>query len=105
LTAAPTFAAKAAALPGTVFVTGVDTAQRIVESRYYQESAAAMRDALLQVRTAGCRFLVAGRQVGDRFETLADVPVPAEFADLFAPIAPDDFRADVSSSELRRSVM
>jgi hypothetical protein len=61
-----------------------------------------MREALLQVRKAGCRFLVAGRTVDGRFETLADVAVPAQFADLFTPISPEDFRADVSSTELRR---
>jgi hypothetical protein len=103
LTAAPTFAEKAAALPGTIFVMGVDTAERIVEPHYYQGSEAAMREALSQVRQAGCRFLVAGRKVDERFETLADVAVPAEFADLFVAISPDDFRADVSSTELRRA--
>jgi hypothetical protein len=103
LTAAPTFAEKAAALPETVFVMGVDTAERIVDPRYYQGSHAAMRAALSQVRQAGCRFLVAGRKVGERFETLAEVAVPAEFADLFEPMSPDDFRADVSSTELRRA--
>ena len=102
LTAAPTFAEKAAALPGAVFVMGVDTAERIVEPRYYQGSAAALHAALSQVRKAGCRFLVAGRKAGERFETLADVALPKEFADLFDDIAPDEFRADVSSRELRR---
>ena len=103
LTAAPTFAEKAAALPGTVFVMGVDTAERIVAPRYYAGSDAAMRQALSQIRQAGCRFLVAGRKVDDRFETLADVAVPAEFADLFTAISPDEFRADVSATELRRT--
>lgn len=103
LTAAPTFAEKAATLTGTVFVMGVDTAERIVEPRYYHGSDAAMREALSQVRKSGCRFLVAGRKVDERFETLADMAVPVEFADLFAAISPDDFRADVSSTELRHA--
>jgi hypothetical protein len=103
LTAAPTFAEKAAALPGIVFVMGVDTAERIVDPRYYAGSEFAMREALSQVRKAGCSFLVACRKVGERFETLTDVAVPAEFADLFAAISPDAFRADVSSTELRRA--
>ena len=71
LTAAPTFAEKAAALPGVVFVMGVDTAERIVRPRYYGGSDAALREALSRVRKAGCRFLVAGRKVDERFETLA----------------------------------
>lgn len=101
LTAAPTFAEKAAVLPGVTFVVGVDTAERIIEPKYYGGSHAATRAALCQIRDAGCRFLVAGRKVGERFETLRDVALPAEFAGLFTAIPPEDFRADVSSTELR----
>ncbi len=93
LTAAPTFAEKAAVLPGVTFVVGVDTAVRIVEPRYYCGSQDALHAALCRIRDAGCRFLVAGRPVGARFETLADVAVPPEFAGLFAAIPPGDFRA------------
>jgi nicotinamide mononucleotide (NMN) deamidase PncC len=103
LTAAPTFAEKAAVLPGVTFVVGVDTAERVVHPRYYGDSAEAMGAALCRIRDAGCRFLVAGRKAGDRFETLGDVALPAEFAPLFAAIPPDEFRADVSSTELRRA--
>lgn len=103
LTAAPTFAEKAAALPGVVFVVGVDTAERIVQPKYYGGGEAATREALERIRDAGCRFLVAGRKVGERFETLADVAIPAEFAGLFTAIPPEEFRADVSSTQLRKS--
>jgi hypothetical protein len=101
LTAAPTFAEKSAALPGVVFVVGVDTAERIVQPKYYGGSASATREALERIRAAGCRFLVAGRKDGERFETLADVQVPTEFADMFAAIPADEFRADVSSTQIR----
>jgi hypothetical protein len=103
LTAAPTFAQKAAALTGVVFVVGADTAERIVQAKYYGGSADATRAALEHIRRAGCRFLVAGRQVGNRFETLSDIPIPTEFANLFSGIAAADFRADVSSTQLRQS--
>src|SRR5262245_10487751 len=103
LTAAPTFAEKAAVLPGVTFVVGVDTAERIVHPRYYGGSNEGMRAALCRIRAAGCRFLVAGRKVGECFETLADIELPAEFAPLFAAIPPDEFRADISSTELRRA--
>jgi nicotinamide mononucleotide (NMN) deamidase PncC len=102
LTAAPTFAEKAVVLPGVTFVVGVDTAERIVQPRYYGDREAARDAALREVRGAGCRFLVAGRQAGDTFLTLADVPVPDEFSDLFTAISAETFRADVSSTELRR---
>ncbi|MSR56353.1 MAG: hypothetical protein EXS05_01605 [Planctomycetaceae bacterium] len=101
LTAAPTFAEKALALPGMTFVVGVDTAERIVAPRYYHDSEPAMHDALSQIRSQRCRFLVAGRKQGDRFITLGDISLPSGFADLFAEIPPQAFRADVSSTELR----
>jgi hypothetical protein len=103
LTAAPTFAEKAAVLPGITFVVGVDTAERIVHPRYYGGSEDAMHAALCRIRDARCQFLVAGRKVGDRFQTLSDITIPAKFAPLFSPIPPQEFRADVSSTELRRA--
>jgi len=103
LTTAPTFAEKAAVLPGVTFVVGVDTARRIVEPRYYRGSENQMRAALDQIRGAGCRFLVAGRTTDGRFETLTDIDVPSDSADLFAAIRSEEFRADVSSTELRRA--
>jgi hypothetical protein len=103
LTAAATFAEKAAVLPGVTFVVGIDTAERIVQPRYYGGSEEGMHAALCRIRAAGCRFLVAGRKSGERFETLADITLPREFAALFAAIPPDEFRADVSSTELRRA--
>jgi hypothetical protein len=99
---APTFAEKAAALPGMTFIVGVDTAERIMEPRYYGQSEAALRAALAAIRAHGCRFLVAGRKIGDRFRTLADLAVAADFADLFREIPAASFRADVSSTELRK---
>jgi len=103
LTAAPTFAEKAGVLPGVTFVVGVDTAERIVHPWYYGGSEEGMHTALCRIRDAGCRFLVAGRKVGERFETLGDIELPAEFAALFTAIPPDEFRADISSTELRRA--
>ncbi|MBI5760830.1 MAG: hypothetical protein HZA46_20100 [Planctomycetales bacterium] len=101
LTNAPTFAEKAAVLPGTTFVVGADTAERIVQPKYYGHDPAAMAQALSSIRANRCRFLVAGRAVGDRFVTLADLAIPPEFADLFAAIPADRFRKDISSTSLR----
>jgi hypothetical protein len=101
LTSAPTFAEKASAMPGVVFVVGVDTAERIIQPRYYGGSADAMRQSLANVRDRCCRFLVAGRKLADRFQTLDDLAIPPEFAGLFEAIPAETFRADVSSTELR----
>ncbi|MFN0053130.1 MAG: hypothetical protein ACKV0T_13170 [Planctomycetales bacterium] len=103
LTMAPTFAEKGEVLPGVTFVVGADTAERIVQPRYYGDSEAAMHAALSRIAEQGCRFLVAGRQSGERFVTLADVPLPGPYARLFAAIPPDLFRADVSSTQLRQA--
>jgi hypothetical protein len=103
LTNAPTFAEKAAVLPGTTFVVGADTAERIVQPKYYGHDLAAMARALASIRKQGCRFLVAGRAAGGRFVTLADLAIPPEFADLFTAIPADQFRNDVSSTALRQA--
>ncbi len=99
---APTFDMKARLYPGATFVVGFDTATRIMQPRYYANDAAAMFRALDEVRSLGCRFLVAGRlDEGGQFHTATSLDVPALFADLFQPLP--DFRKDISSTELRQS--
>ncbi len=104
LTRAPTFVEKARLFPGTVFVVGADTAARIVQPRFYAESAERMRSALEEIRATGCRFLVAGRvDGGGRFIDRDALRLREEFADLFGAIAEAEFRMDVSSTMLRSS--
>ena len=76
LTRADTYHKKAALFLGCTFVIGWDTAVRLVEPRYYGGDQAAMTAALLDIWAAGCRFLVAGRQIEGKYRTLADVSVP-----------------------------
>ena len=99
----PLFAAKAALFPGAVFVVGVDTAARLVDPRFYRDSAATMRRALEEVARHGCSFLVAGRLVEGRYRTLADValPLPPALRALFRELPEESFRCDISSSEIR----
>jgi hypothetical protein len=102
LTRAPTFAEKAALFPGAAFAVGADTAARIVSPRYYHDSEERMTEALASIRRQGCRFLVAGRADREgRFLTLADIPIPAAHRDLFGAIPEDQFRLDLSSTQLR----
>lgn len=100
LSRAPLFVEKAALYPGRIFVIGYDTAARLIAPRYYGGQGA-MSAALEQIRRAGCRFLVAGRLSGDRFQTLANLELPAGYADMFQAIPEPLFRADISSTELR----
>jgi hypothetical protein len=102
LTRAATFAEKAALFPGALFVVGADTVERLVAPRYYQDSKEKMAQALDYIRKQGNRFLVAGR-VGqsEQFTTLSGLALPEAYRDLFAEIPEAEFRANLSSTNLR----
>lgn len=100
LASTPLFSTKAALYPGRTFVLGYDTAARLLDPRYYP-AAHGLNQALNSLRNAGCQFLVAGRLHAGRFQTLAELEVPAEFATLFRAIPESHFRADISSTQLR----
>jgi hypothetical protein len=102
LTRAPTFEEKAALFPGVAFVVGADTARRIVAPHYYQDSEARMAEALGRIRDQACHFLVAGRvDPSGQFRGLADLNLPAAFQGLFTGIPENEFRLDLSSTEIR----
>ena len=111
VTNAPTFVQKSRLAPGSVFVTGVDTAERLFVDRYYDRKDRGVEtasrpsptaQALDELRRNGCRLLVAGRVIDGRgFVTLDDLPVPPEFEDLFEAIPESSFREDISSTAVR----
>jgi len=104
LTRAPLFDQKAQLFPHSIFVIGVDTASRLIEPRFYQNSHSQMLNSLAKIRRAGCRFLVAGRAQGDRFVTLRHLSLPDGFRELFEEIPETEFRVDVSSTQIRTNV-
>ncbi len=101
LTDAPLIAQKAQLFPGCTFVIGYDTAARLLDPVYYPGEEDGVRRALAAIRAAGCRLLVAGRLVDGLYHTLADLDIPAGFADLFQAIPEAMFRVDISSTEIR----
>jgi hypothetical protein len=102
LTRAPTFAEKAKLFPGTTFVVGADTADRIVAPRFYGDDPERMHEALAGFRTAQCRFVVAGRvDAAGRFVGVDEICVPEPHRDLFTGLSEQDFRIDLSSTQLR----
>jgi hypothetical protein len=103
LTRAPLFHQKARLFPHSVFVIGVDTAARLVQPRFYQGDHVGMLAALTEIRTAGCRFLVAGRLQGNHFLTLPDLNIPEGFREIFEAVPEEVFRQDISSTQLRIS--
>ena len=102
LTRAPTFVDKSRLFPGTTFVIGADTAERLVAPKYYGDDEGRMHVALEEIANAGCSFLVAVRiDAAGRVHALKDIPVPRRYADLFTEIPEHRFRFDTSSSEIR----
>lgn len=102
LTRAPLFAQKAEVLPGMVFVVGADTAARLVDPKYYGGDRQVMVESLAGIRRHGCRFLVAGRIQDGRYISLEQLPIPTEFQGLFEGLTEQEFRCDLSSTELRQ---
>lgn len=104
LTNAPTFLDKSRLFPGCTFVVGVDTAVRILDPKYYNDSPTERDAALQEILAKGGQFLVAGRVSKDgQFRELADIDIPEPLAPLFQPIPADQFREDISSTELRQN--
>jgi hypothetical protein len=102
LTRAPTFVEKSRLFPGTTFVVGADTAERLFGPKYYGDDEARMHMALEEIASSGGSFLVAVRiDAAGRVRALNDIPVPRRYADLFTEIPEHRFRSDISSSELR----
>jgi nicotinic acid mononucleotide adenylyltransferase len=102
LTRAPTFLKKSRLFPGTTFVIGADTAERLVAPKYYGDDELRMHVALEEIANSGSRFLVAVRlDAGGRICALHDIPVPWRYTDLFTEIPEHRFRLDISSSEIR----
>ncbi len=102
LTRAPTFVEKSRLFPGTTFVIGADTAERLVAPRYYGDDEARMHAALDEIAGSGCSFLVAVRtDAMGRLLPLSDISVPRRYVDLFTEIPEHRFRLDTSSSEIR----
>ena len=60
-----------------------------------------MLSALVEMWASGTRFLVAGREDEGTFKTLRDVQVPQGFEPLFSDLPEDQFREDVSSTQLK----
>jgi Cytidylyltransferase-like len=102
LTRAPTFVEKSRLFPGTTFVIGADTAERLIAPKYYGDDEVRMHLALEEIANAGCSFLVAVRvDAAGRVRALNTISVPQRHADLFTEIPEHRFRFDTSSSEIR----
>ena len=106
VTKAPRFIDKARLFPGAAFVIGADTARRLVQPRYYGAGGeAAVLTALLPLKAAGTRFVVAGRLIDGVFVTLSDLlpEIPEALHSMFILVPESSFRIDISSTQLRQT--
>ena len=101
LTRCPRFLDKAQLFIGPHFVVGYDTAERLVDSRYYGNSDVRMQESLERLQRDGTIIWVAGRLVNDCFKTLNDITLPEGLEDLFKSVTQDQFRIDISSTQIR----
>jgi nicotinamide mononucleotide (NMN) deamidase PncC len=101
LTRAPHFSEKARLFPGATFVVGADTLARVGHPRYYGGQEAAMHQAIADIASHGCRFLVFGRTIEGTFRTLGDLQIPAALLSICQEVPEKLFRDDISSTQLR----
>jgi hypothetical protein len=102
-TRAATFVEKSALFPNSTFIVGADTIARIAEAKYYGDDPRARDRAIDAIAAAGCRFLVVGRQSGDRFLSLSGMELPPELSRICDEVPAESFRFDISSTDLRRT--
>ena len=108
VTNAPRFTEKSSVLPGAKFIIGFDTYIRLMDKHYYPDHVAGkhspVENSLDLIYENGCGFVVAGR-VDDQnqFRGLHDVEfeVPARFRNMFTELTEEQFRSDLSSTEIR----
>lgn len=106
LTRSPRFFEKSKLFPSCPFVVGFDTAQRILDPRFYDNREDCRDVALRDLRDTGHTFFVGGRLMRlnnqDRFGGGSDLEVPPEFRLLFEFVSEEEFRVDVSSTAIRQ---
>lgn len=101
LTRCPRFFDKARFFVAPHFVVGYDTAARLVDAKYYQNGKTGMESSLRELIDGQTIIWVAGRLVNGQFKTYHDLSIPVGVDRLFRPITQEQFRSDVSSTEIR----
>lgn len=103
VTRAPTFAEKAELFPGCCFVVGYDTAVRLLDLKYYQQSEQIREAALDLLLNLQCHFVVGGRiDASGTFRIWQTDAVEKRYRSLFQALPEQRFRHDISSTMLRQ---
>jgi hypothetical protein len=123
ITSEPLFLGKSSLFPNCSFLIGADTMSRLIDPKYYAEKTSSldasddkimnivnMNEALNIINQRyGCDFIVGGRvKRNNEFETLESILLDnsskylsSKNKIMFKGISEEDFRIDLSSTELR----
>mmetsp|Transcript_15742 Transcript_15742/g.21981 ORF Transcript_15742/g.21981 Transcript_15742/m.21981 type:complete len:387 (-) Transcript_15742:124-1284(-) len=98
------FDEKSVLLPGTIWVVGIDTAQRMLMPRFYNDDPKGPERLLSEVSKNQGSFLVAGRGLGGHWtEGIEDLDIPSKYqSSEFQCLEEEEFRLDISSTQLRK---
>ena len=102
LTRAAKFVDKSHLFPGATFLIGADTAMRLDDVRFYNNSIAERETALGTIAAKDCRFLVFGRLVGQSFLDASGLSLSPSLRSLCDFVPAIEFRVDISSREIRQ---
>lgn len=105
LSGLPFFEMKSRIFPGQTFLVGLDTLERISCAKYHFGEKFLLEKSLANLQKQRIRFLVFGRikniQGNKVFETFQPSAFPSLLSDLCTGISAEEFRNDLSSTEIR----
>ena len=97
ITNSATFEDKSNIFKKSIFAIGYDTAVRILDNKYYEKD---MKESLSNIKKNECSFLVTGRKINGKYKYLNNLEI-ADYKGLFSIIPEENFRLDISSTEIR----
>ena len=97
ITNSATFEDKSNLFKKSIFAIGYDTAVRILDNKYYEKD---MKESLSNIKKNECSFLVTGRKINGKYKYLNDLEIE-DYKGLFSIIPEENFRLDISSTEIR----
>ncbi|MAR57810.1 MAG: hypothetical protein CMP44_02250 [Rickettsiales bacterium] len=97
ITNSPTFEEKSKIFTKSIFVIGYDTAERLVDNKYYKNG---FKESLNIIERNNCSFLVSGRLIKNKYYKPANINFDG-YDHLFDTLSEEKFRLDISSTELR----
>ena len=97
------FTEKSNIYAGGTFLVGADTAIRICDLRYYNGKQSEMDDAIAEIRDNGCRFMVFGRMIANKFIDSKNIQISDHLHELCTFVDRGEFELNISSTQMRQS--